>query len=490
MKSSLSPKQYKIVNVFSLTTLVLGIFAAISIIIAGYYGKKWTAATGIGVVGVFAGGIFLPRIKELLLFSAAFFIPLRIDFYINFKRTYFIESAYPGIPVTAFDIVFLILLAQYIILLYKKEAEFAIPVSIVFPSILFLLFSGLSTVNAEDFSLSLSTFCLILKSIVILFLFANIIKTNDDILAIILGTICAVLLQCFVGSLQYITNGAFLEGVFGIPDNAFHLKQQGGALLSRVGGTIGHANTLAKFLCFCIPVLFMYGYIKFKSFFGKISLSTTFFAGFILILTMSRGSWAALALSSFYLLYAILRSLSISRIKAIVFVFLVNFTISAIVFGAFEDVRIRLLESDYRSAQDRVPLAETALNVIRYNPVMGIGLNNYTRVMGKYDRTNEWLSYRWPHPVHNSYLLLAAEAGIPALIAFLWIVTSVFNKMRHSLRCKGNPLVLLQIGCAMGIVNWLISALFDRDYAGTSTMLWFVMGFMLALHNMIDIENN
>ena len=58
--------------------------------------------------------------------------------------------------------------------------------------------------------------------------------------------------------------------------------------------------------------------------------------------------------------------------------------------------------------------------------------------------------------------------------------------MRPALKNLGGPLTFLQIGCAMGIVNWMISGLFDRDFAGTNTMLWFMMGFMLALQKMFD----
>ena len=473
--------------VLLLATIAVGILSSLPIIIASLYGgKKWIAAAGMGVIGLLLSSIFIKRLKILLLLCVAFLIPLRIDFYLIFKRTYFIESSYPGLPVTAFDIIFFILLAHYIFSLIKGNKSFSIPPSLLIPSLIFLILSGLSTIKAEDTALSLSTFFLIIKSITVFYYFANAIQTGNEVAAVILGLIFAVLLQSLVGTLQFITGGAFLQGVFGVPETSFYFKIQGTSVISRVGGTIGHANALAKFLCFCIPVLLTYAFFNFKSFIGKLSLPAFLFAGLTLILTMSRGSWAALGLSSFYLFYSISRYVLKSRVKAFIVVILINIAISGIVLLAFEDVRIRLFENDYKSASNRIPLAETAINAILANPMTGVGLNNYTRVMGKYDHTNEWLSYRWPHPVHNSFLLMAAESGIPALIAFLLLIAGLINKMRPALNNLGDPLTFLQIGCAMGIVNWMIAGLFDRDFAGTNTMLWFMMGFMLALQKMLD----
>lgn len=472
-------------NLFFIATITMGVLSAAAIIVAAIYGdKKWIAAAAMGVTGLILNGIFIGRLKLLYLLCVAFLIPLRIDFYLIFKRTYYIESSYPGLPITAFDIIFFLLLAQYLFDLIKGKKTFSIAVSLLISSLTFALLSGLSTIQAADTALSVSTFLLIIKSVMVLYYFANAIKSEDEVTAVILGLILAVFLQSLVGALQFITGGAFLQGVFGVPQNTFYFKLQGTALISRVGGTIGHANSLARFLNFCIPVFLTYAFVNYKSFIGKMALPACLFGGLTLILTMSRGCWAALGLTSFYLFYSMGRYLLKSRVKALIAVFLINTAIPGIILATFEDVRTRLFEDDYNSAENRIPLAETAINVISDNPLSGVGLNNYTRVAPKYDHTNEWLSYKWPHPVHNSFLLIAAESGIPALIAFLSIIVSLANKMRPALKNLGDPLTFIQIGCAMGIANWMISGLFDRDFAGTNTMLWFMMGFMLALQKM------
>ena len=80
---------------------------AISLFAAGSQSKKWLVASGMGIIGIFISFVLYKDMKHLFLVLAVFLIPLRIDFYINFKKSYFALSGYPGLPVTAFDIVFL-----------------------------------------------------------------------------------------------------------------------------------------------------------------------------------------------------------------------------------------------------------------------------------------------------------------------------------------------------------------------------------------------
>jgi putative inorganic carbon (HCO3(-)) transporter len=64
---------------------------------------------------------------------------------------------------------------------------------------------------------------------------------------------------------------------------------------------------------------------------------------------------------------------------------------------------------------------------------LGVGLNNYTLLMPRYD----WDSLQsWGRPavVHNVYLLVTAETGIVGLVAFLWLLASVLSQARLLVR--------------------------------------------------------
>jgi O-antigen ligase len=470
-----------------LICLALSVATALPLFWASTLGKKWLVAVCVGYIGIFGCFILQNNLKSVSLMLAAFLIPLRIDFYIIYKQTYFSPTSYPGFPVTAFDIILVILVSYWALQILRGEEKFLFFPSISVPAITYILLSGISAFQSTDRELSIALLILMIKSYIAFLYFANRIKEKFDISLVIFAICLGVLLQSVVGGIQYLFGGAF-EGIFGIPKTATQTKLQGEFILSRVGGTIGHPNALGRYLCLCIPVLLTYPLAQLDSRLAKLTWVSLATGGITLILTLSRGSWAALALVSLFLFFEIFRRYLKSRAKSMVIVFLVVGFIATAILVIFEDVRIRLFENEYRSAQSRIPMAKVALNVIAENPIKGVGLNNYSRVMQRYDRTREWQTYGFPHPVHNSYLLIAAESGIPVLIAFLWLITAVFAKGWSALKCTNVPLSLLQVGWMGGIMTWLISAMFDRDFPGANVMIWFTIAMIVATSRMLSSE--
>jgi O-antigen ligase len=469
---------------FWMICITLACLSAITIIAFAPLGKKWLFASILGLIGIFGSFVIQKIVKHLLLFLAVFLIPLRIDFYLFFKPTDYILTGYPGFPITAFDIVFFVLLCHYLIGLSNGQEKFKFYPTISVPALLFLVLSGISAFKSADLTFSFANFFLMVKSYFIFLYFANRIKTSEDLSIIIFALCASVLFQSFIGALQYLSGGSFMKGVFGVPQSAYTMKITGTYVLSRVGGTVGHPNVLARYLCFCIPIIFCYVLVGRHTSLRMLAAIAVLGAGLTLILTLSRGSWAALGLASFYLLYKILNYYLKSRVKAIVIVLLLNFALSLSIFGLFEDVRHRLLEDDYGAAASRIPMAMVAWNIIKENPLSGVGLNNYTRAMNKYDRTRNNQSYGFPHPVHNSYLLIAAESGIPALAMFIWLIVSTIKNAASAIKRASPSLGILQVGWIVGLFTWLIAGLFDRDFAGVTTMLWFTIGSSIATNNL------
>ena len=463
-----------------------GALIAISIFIAGSLGKKWLAAIGMGIIGIFVSFVLYKDMKHLFLALAVFLIPLRIDFYINFKQSDFALSGYPGLPITAFDIVFFGLFLFFLFQVARGDETFKFFPAVSVPAILFLVFSGLSIFLAADRMLSFSNFLLFIKSYLIFLFFANRIQTKTDITLIALALIFAIGLQSLVGGLQYVTGGGFLKGAFGVPQTSFTEQTFGMEAYSRVGGTIGHPNQLGRYLCMSIMVLIGYVLSRVNRKISVLAFSSSLLGGIVLLLTLSRQSWLALGLALCFLSYHFFRQLLGSRARAIVFAFFINLLLSFVIFAGFENVRMRMFSDDYHSARGRIEMAQVAWDVIKAHPLTGVGLNNYTNVMQGYDRTRSWQTYRFVHPVHNSYLLIAAESGIPALVAFLWLIGAFFAKTWAVYRRIDMPLAFFQIGCMGGVLTWVIAGLLDRDLAGQNVMLWFVMGAAIATDRLIQ----
>ena len=112
---------------------------------------------------------------------------------------------------------------------------------------------------------------------------------------------------------------------------------------------------------------------------------------------------------------------------------------------------------DYGSAKSRPQMFSVAWNVIKAHPFFGVGLNNYTLIAPDYDHTQEAISTKFPFPVHNIYLLYAAEMGMPGAACFLWfLIATVVLAFRCSARGRQHLDSTVAKAIGIGIVcSWL-----------------------------------
>jgi O-antigen ligase len=124
------------------------------------------------------------------------------------------------------------------------------------------------------------------------------------------------------------------------------------------------------------------------------------------------------------------------------------------------------LADDGGSAALRPPMYAVALNVIKDKMPWGVGLNNYTLVHRLYDETPERVSLQFPDsPVHNLYLLYAAEIGLLGVVGFLWFQIATFGAALDRLASAPaeNRPTILAMGC--GVLNICVQNLTGK---GTS----------------------
>lgn len=157
-----------------------------------------------------------------------------------------------------------------------------------------------------------------------------------------------------------------------------------------------------------------------------------------------------------------------------------------LVVPAWNYIYSRITGDDQGAAQTRIPLIQISQNIIRDHPWLGIGLGNYIYVMDNYDDTSERVTRRFRYPVHNVYLHLASEIGLPGL--FLWL-SLVFYAMLIGLQVALEPeprFAALALGLLSGVVANLIVGLKEPGTLGVPYMvyLWFALGVLLALRRL------
>ena len=83
-----------------------------------------------------------------------------------------------------------------------------------------------------------------------------------------------------------------------------------------------------------------------------------------------------------------------------------------------------------RSNEARMIALDAGLRMIAANPVMGVGSGNF----GLYKQVWADAFPEGPNLAHNTYIELAAELGLPALAAFLFLIWRTFRSLRRAER--------------------------------------------------------
>jgi O-antigen ligase len=186
----------------------------------------------------------------------------------------------------------------------------------------------------------------------------------------------------------------------------------GGRLILRPYATFSHPNALGGFL---LVSLILVGWPKKKK--NSPFWLTLILGGMALVLSFSRLIWFASLLIGFgWLLFP---RLAKGKSFLIWFFFLMIF--SSLFFF------LTLPLSGLETLNQRLALTKEALEMIKTYPLAGVGLNNFISQLPSF-----WQPFGqtyWLQPVHNLFLLIAAETGLPGLLIFLWLLILTFRRL-------------------------------------------------------------
>ncbi len=268
----------------------------------------------------------------------------------------------------------------------------------------------------------------------------------------------------------------------------------------RVYGTMPHANILAAFLTFgfiAIVYVFLKSGAAKSGIIARLSLAAALFIIFsALLLTFSRSGIAvfifAVGAAIVYGLFAKFlrtRTLFLAGILVLFAVF------SAFGFGKLVTARDSVSLSE-PSVTYRVDYGLIALDLIRSHPFFGVGPGNQILAglnAGWYQGEGMRASWQW-QPVHNLYLLVAAETGGVGLLFFLGFLWNIFypaakNFWKERKREFGLdfffPLILGVAWLAFGMVDH-----FFWDLESGQLMFWLTLGIVMGAGGGATLEDN
>jgi O-antigen ligase len=267
--------------------------------------------------------------------------------------------------------------------------------------------------------------------------------------------------------------------------------QWGEQEISRAGGLMGHPNSLAALILMLGPVGALATLFDGNGKRKLLYLLTTGTAIFALLLTFSRSAWVGVilgtVLSAPCLFKLIRRAPTAFRRRALLPGALIAL-IATVGVGIFmPSLTERMTRSDAGSAHSRIDMMLDAVAMINDHYLLGVGLNNYSIVVPRYDVTGihrEWQTT----DVHNIFLLFTAETGAPSCGLFLFLV---YRTIRGATRCLATchlgAEAIMIAGTRLGLFCFLVQSTMDpayRFYPGLQRTFWMCLGIMAGYNEL------
>ncbi len=351
----------------------------------------------------------------------------------------------------------------------------SIPDSVVISALAFFSICALSICFSEAPDLGIKALVAkIFQGIFLLFAVVDVVTTRRRVLCLFAAFGAAALLICVDGFWQLGRGVDFLSG---------NILNHG-----RVASAMKHPNDLGAYLIF--PVIVSLGILLWAWFEGgersdfvrKIGMAAVLLFGVSLSifgLTYSRGSWLGALVA--VIVFVLTRKKYLWACLGFVLVFALFFSprmaeTRNVSFISDSAAQFQGLSFDKFSGSDRLNMWKDASHIIKDHPVLGTGLNTYTRVIRRYSEFRKLYA-------HNGYIQLTAELGFVGLAAFLWLLFSIGNTAFRNIILLKDPMALaLMAGLFAAWIGFLVQSGLDTTFYSVqlSRLLWFVMGFLVA----------
>jgi O-antigen ligase len=246
--------------------------------------------------------------------------------------------------------------------------------------------------------------------------------------------------------------------------------------VQRFTGTFGVPSETGTFLTvtllLAMPLLFVR-----KLRFPFVLVVATFTLGLVgLLMTLARTAWIAFAAGAF----VIGRDLQRRRLlrPGIVTAAACGAVVALIAAGPMLSQRVG---ADHEGdLLVRWHLVRIAMEMIKSNPLFGVGLNTASLVVTNYVPAG--LGHIWVFVVHNQFLLTTCESGIPGLVSLIWFFVVAFRALRGP--CASPDPVIREFAGALRVVLGVLVLALNLDFVqGSQTypLVFLMIGLATGL---------
>jgi len=200
-----------------------------------------------------------------------------------------------------------------------------------------------------------------------------------------------------------------------------------GRLFLRPYATFSHPNVLGGYIAVVLPVLifnFQFSIFNFQIRLREfLKLLAVVLGITALFISFSRAAWVVGGMGIVVAFFLSYKNKSKEKKQRWLYGYMAIWLIVLLFFGG---ERLGQLRFNSESFQLRQELNSVALAMIKKHPLTGVGLNNFIPSLPNFKKG---LSFKELQPVHNIYLLIAAETGLIGLGAFLWLIYKAYQRL-------------------------------------------------------------
>lgn len=359
------------------------------------------------------------------------------------------------------------------------------------------LFKSLQKKKMGDARSPISLFIIIFlaASVISIFSAINISGASYALQRLVLLVIAYFLFVAFIQNHRQIKIVFWILVISGLADTAFgylNMKQEslvkimsdivqspGTANIFRVGGFTGDPNFLALYLVALIPIAF-YLMIEEKKIWQRILAGACFVTfGYFVILTYSRGGFIGLIFTLVLILFKFHRRLKTTIAVGLAIILMIAFAPKAY-WGRVSTIGdfVKNQNSADASLEYRLGYLKLGEEMFFSNPIIGVGIGNYMESLpsGRILTKNE---------AHNTYIEIAAEAGIIGIVSFMliiWLTLVSLRRTRYIMRRVGDrQLEGLSEALELSLLSFIVGAIFlSAQYEKT---FWFIVAMSIVLRN-------
>lgn len=256
---------------------------------------------------------------------------------------------------------------------------------------------------------------------------------------------------------------------------------QGGGIIRVIG------NQDARLLLILLPISIFF-IAKTKGYQKVIYLFSSLILSFTVLLSFSRGAFLCLIILVIFIIY----KRGFFTYRRMLFLLILITTISFIIVPSYFWERILTTFED-PTGTGRTYIWSAAIEMIKSNPLVGIGQGNFRSVYRSYALPGDpWASHNqsFGGGSLNEFLDIAAKIGIPGLLIFLFFIRKLWTKINDVIeyfkKTANYDLLMISILVQYSMIIYFVGSQFGHN---TYYVMHIYFGLVIVLLNIRKEQN-